>query len=43
DIKQLAVPVLAHRVITRSLVRESQRNRATEIIRQILQQIPVPA
>ncbi|MCA9014338.1 MAG: MoxR family ATPase [Planctomycetaceae bacterium] len=42
DIKQLAVPVLAHRVITRSLVRENQRGRASEIIRQILQQAAVP-
>lgn len=42
DIKKLAVPVLAHRVITRSLVRESQRTRATEIIRQILQKVSVP-
>jgi len=43
DIKKLAVPVLAHRVITRSLVRESQRSRATEIIRQILQKVAVPS
>jgi len=42
DIKQLAVPVLAHRVITKSLVRENQRARASEIIRQILQQVAVP-
>lgn len=42
DIKQLAVPVLAHRVITKSLVRENQRARASEILRQILQQAAVP-
>jgi len=42
DIKQLAVPVLAHRVITKSLVRENQRARASEILRQILQQVAVP-
>lgn len=42
DVKRLAVPVLAHRVVCRGLIRESQRNRTAEIIRQILQKIPVP-
>ncbi|HVV99307.1 MAG TPA: MoxR family ATPase [Planctomycetaceae bacterium] len=42
DIKRLAIPVLAHRVICRGLVREGQRNRSQGIIRRILQEIPVP-
>ena len=42
DIKQLAVPVLAHRIVCRGLVREGQRERAAGVIRQILQQTKVP-
>ncbi len=42
DIKRLAVPVLAHRVICKGLVREGQRVRAQGIIRRILQSIPAP-
>jgi MoxR-like ATPase len=36
DVKQLAVPVLAHRVVCTGLVREGQRERARQAIRQIL-------
>ena len=43
DVKRLAVPVLAHRVVPRGLIREGQRQRARIIIRQILMQTPVPA
>jgi MoxR-like ATPase len=43
DVKRLAVPVLAHRIVCRGLVREGQRDRARAIIRQILQKTPVPA
>jgi MoxR-like ATPase len=43
DVKRLAVPVLAHRIVCRGLVREGQRDRARTIIRQILQKTPVPA
>ncbi|MBX3436810.1 MAG: MoxR family ATPase [Planctomycetaceae bacterium] len=42
DIKHLAVPVLAHRVVCRGLIRENQRERATGIIRQIVDATPVP-
>ena len=42
DIKRLSVPVLAHRVICKGLVREGQRARAQGIIRRILQSIPAP-
>lgn len=42
DIKRLALPVLAHRVICKGLVREGQRVRAQAIIRRILQSLPAP-
>jgi len=42
DIKELAVPVLAHRVVCRGFVREGQREKAKEIIRQIVQNTQVP-
>lgn len=42
DIKRLAQPVLAHRVICKGLVREGQRVRAQAIIRRILQSLPAP-
>lgn len=43
DVKELAVPVLAHRITCRSMLREGQRNRAIEIVDQILTQIAVPS
>lgn len=42
DVKRLAVPVLAHRVICKGLIREGQRMRAQGIIRRIIQEVPVP-
>ena len=42
DVKRLAVPVLAHRVVVRGLIREGQRERAKGLIRSILQQTVVP-
>ena len=42
DVKRLSVPVLAHRVICKGLVREGQRARAQAIIRRIVQSIPAP-
>ena len=42
DLKRLSVPVLAHRVICKGLVREGQRVRAQGIIRRILQSIAAP-
>lgn len=43
DVKRLAVPVLAHRVVCRGVLREGQRQRAQLAVRQILSKIPVPA
>ncbi len=42
DIKQLAVPVLAHRVVCRGLIRENQRERVTGIIQQLVDATAVP-
>lgn len=42
DIKRLAIPVFAHRVLGKGLIREGQRGRVKSIIRQILEQTPVP-
>lgn len=43
DVKSLAVPVLAHRIICRSMLREGQRGRAIQIVEQILGQVAVPS
>jgi MoxR-like ATPase len=43
DVKHLAVPVLAHRVVCRTMLREGQRSRAVQIIEQILGHVPVPS
>jgi MoxR-like ATPase len=42
DVKRMAVPVLAHRVVVRGLLREGERDRAQRIVRQIVAQTPVP-
>jgi len=42
DIKRLAAPVLAHRAISKGLIREGQRDRVKDVIRQILEKTPVP-
>ncbi|QDU40401.1 ATPase RavA [Maioricimonas rarisocia] len=43
DVKRLAVPVLAHRVVCRGIIREGQRERAKTIIRQVLDTTRVPS
>ncbi len=42
DIKQLAVPVLAHRIVPRGMLPGADRRQAEEIVRRILQTIRVP-
>ncbi|MDA0833495.1 MAG: MoxR family ATPase [Planctomycetota bacterium] len=42
DVKDLVIPVLSHRMICKGLIREGQRARSGEILRQILREIPVP-
>ena len=43
DIKNLAIPVLAHRVVCRGMIRENQRFRAAGIIQQIVDNTCVPS
>lgn len=43
DVKRLAIPVLAHRVICGGVIREGQRQRARKVIQQILDTTPVPS
>jgi MoxR-like ATPase len=42
DAKRLAGPVLAHRVAVKGVLREGQRERAKQVIRQILAKTAVP-
>ncbi len=42
DIKQMMLPVLAHRVVCAGMLREGQRKRAQTILQQIVDRIPVP-
>jgi len=42
DVKSLAVPVMAHRVVCKGLLRDGQRNRARGIIQRLLQETAVP-
>jgi MoxR-like ATPase len=43
DVKQLAISVLAHRVVCQGVVREGHRDKARTVIRQILDNTRVPA
>ncbi|QDT38675.1 AAA family ATPase [Stratiformator vulcanicus] len=43
DVKELAVPVLAHRIVCKSILRERQRDRSRAIIHQILDEVAVPS
>lgn len=42
DVKTLAIPVFAHRVLVGGIIRESHRQRASDIIEQILASTTVP-
>jgi MoxR-like ATPase len=42
DVKRLAVPVLAHRVITKGLIHENSSQFARELIESIVGTVPVP-
>ncbi|MEZ6065320.1 MAG: MoxR family ATPase [Planctomycetaceae bacterium] len=41
DVKRLAIPVLAHRIMCSGLVHEGHRQRASAILQQILNTVPV--
>jgi MoxR-like ATPase len=42
DVKEIAVPVLAHRVVCRGVFREGHRQRASQVLRGLLDSLPVP-
>ncbi len=42
DVKELSIPVFAHRVLVGGIIRESHRERASDIIAQILDSTAVP-
>ena len=42
DIKQVAIPVLAHRVVCRGVLREGHRQRATQILKSLMDGVSVP-
>ena len=43
DIKETAIPVLAHRVVCRGAMREGHRQRASQILRMVMDGIAVPS
>ena len=43
DIKEVALPVLAHRVVCRGVLREGHRQRASQILKSLLDSVAVPA
>ena len=43
DIKETALPVLAHRVVCRGALREGHRQRASQILRIIMDSVAVPS
>jgi MoxR-like ATPase len=43
DVKRLAVPVLAHRVVVKGVLHEGRRDRARMVINQILSKTKVPS
>lgn len=43
DVKELGVPVMAHRIVPNRWVQEGQRQQAEAVIRQILQSVRVPS
>lgn len=43
DIKETALPVLAHRIVCRGALREGHRQRASQILRMIMDSVAVPS
>jgi MoxR-like ATPase len=43
DIKETAIPVLAHRIVCRGALREGHRQRASQILRMVMDGIAVPS
>lgn len=43
DIKEVALPVLAHRVVCRGVLREGHRQRASQVLKALLDSVAVPS
>ncbi len=43
DVKRLAIPALAHRLVVKGVLHEGRRERATSVLKQILAKTPVPS
>lgn len=43
DVKRLALPVLAHRLVVKGVLHEGRRERAKSVLKQILSKTPVPS
>ena len=43
DVKRLAIPTLAHRLVVKGVIQEGRRERAKSILKQILGKICVPS
>ena len=43
DVKQLAIPALAHRLVVKGVLHEGRRERAKSVLKQILAKTPVPS
>lgn len=43
DVKRLVLPVLAHRIVVKGVLNEGRRDRATSVLKQILNKTPVPS
>lgn len=43
DIKQIVIPVLAHRIVCRGLLKEGHRQRASQVLKTLLDSVPVPS
>jgi MoxR-like ATPase len=42
DVKQLVIPVLAHRIVARGAIRDGQRQKSAQVLQTILDSTPVP-
>lgn len=43
DIKQIVIPVLAHRIVCRGILKEGHRQRASQVLKTLLDSVPVPS
>jgi MoxR-like ATPase len=43
DIKQIVIPVLAHRIVCRGILKEGHRQRASQVLKTLLDSVSVPS